>query len=227
MSFGRALKKKKEAPLKKWATKQVEIFKKNEEAALMSLKKDSLEIRGFILQRLVVNTMYVLTNTFGFRKSQFDKFNAGMDYMSDIVKSTRDYSAWDCQQGLLEECKYEFKKREPLKLDLMKWLTTSTKEELEYLLSYRNIYDCLATNGAIQINEPWESMVCWVLHEYLGFGKVRLERFQSKMAELWAVPNEEMKIMTDDVSKKLKIKRLKVGTTNIHLPIIARKENIA
>ena len=47
------------------------------------------------------------------------------------------------------------------------------------------------------------------------------------MAELWAVPNEEMKIMTDDVSKKLKIKRLKVGTTNIHLPIIARKEDIA
>ena len=69
--------------------------------------------------------------------------------------------------------------------------------------------------------------MCWVLHEYLGFGKVSLERFQSKMAELWAVPNEEMKIMTDDVSKKLKIKRLKVGTTNIHLPIIARKENIA
>ena len=150
-----------------------------------------------------------------------------MDYMSDIVQKTRDFSAWDCQQGLLEECKYEFKKREPLKLDLMKWLTTSTKEELEYLLSYRNIYDCLATNGAIQINEPWESMVCWVLHEYLGFGKVRLERFQSKMAELWAVPNEEMKIMTDDVSKKLKIKRLKVGMTNIHLPIIARKEDIA
>ena len=47
------------------------------------------------------------------------------------------------------------------------------------------------------------------------------------MAELWAVPNEEMKMLADDVSKKLKIKRLKVGTTNIHLPIIARKENIA
>lgn len=171
--------------------------------------------------------MYVLTNTFNFRKSQFDKFNAGMDYMSDIVVKTKDYSAWDCQMGLLEECKYEFKKREPLKLELTKWLTTATKEELEYLLSYRNIYDCLATNGAIQINEPWESMVCWVLHEYLGFGKVRLERFQSKMSELWAVPNEEMKIMTDDVSKKLKIKRLKVGTTNIHLPIIARREAVA
>ena len=227
MSFCRALKKKKEAPLKKWATKQVEIFKKNHEAVLRDLKKNSLEIRGFILERLVINTMYVLTNTFNFRKSQFDKFNAGMDYMSDIVKSTKDYSAWDCQMGLLEECKYEFKKREPLKLELTKWLTTATKEELEYLLSYRNIYDCLATNGAIQINEPWESMVCWVLHEYLGFGKVRLERFQSKMSELWAVPNEEMKIMTDDVSKKLKIKRLKVGTTNIHLPISARKEDIA
>lgn len=212
MSQLRKMQKKKIKPLVKELTKLAEKYKANVSLATREIRKNWLEIKGFILKRLATNTLWVLRKTFKFSRRKFDEFNAGLMEMSEICKADKTIDTWGFLITLADECKFKYEERQQIELDLAKILEQENAKEL---VSYQNIYDSIATNQAIPINTKWETMMLWVLHVYMGFGKVRLARFQEEMKKLWSIGNTTATEMLGTVQKEVGLDRL--GTGRVYL----------
>lgn len=212
MSQLRKMQKKKLKPIVKELKKLAEKYWENVGRARAKIRKSWIEIKGFVLKRLATNTLWVLRKTFKFSRRMFDKFNAGIMYMSDICKHDKTVCTADFIIALKEECKFDMWRREPIELDLA---TILEQENAAELVSYQNIFDSMSTNKAVPISILWEAMILWVLHVYMGFGKVRLERFQESMKKIWSVGNAEADKMLETVKKEVGLDR--IGTDIVYL----------
>lgn len=217
MSQDRKIKRKKLVMTMKEYKRLVDRYNASTLQAKRDIEDKWIEIKGFIFRKLSINTLWVLRKVFKFSKKKFDEFNIIVMNMSDICRNDDSVDVDGFHLALKEECKFTYESIKEKPVEPLKWIEQDNAKEL---VSYAHVFNCLSTNKVIPLNTLWETMIMWSLH-LMGFGKVRLERFQDEMRKLWLANNQT----TEDMRIKIKaeVGLEKIGTGPIRLPVYGKQ----
>lgn len=187
MSFGKKLKRKKEAQVRKVAHKvasSIVTAKERGRSITMGRKRDMFY---FYQAKILTAASYIMNTQFGWTMAKLEKIAGRFKYFVDdlILGGPREghvylTSAW-LAEGLELECDYKVDK--PKKPD--------DPEELASVEAWVECYH--KTYGEVLCNFC-EIIWLWALHETFGFGKKRLEKFHEHFAKFDPV-NAPMKMV--------------------------------
>lgn len=187
MSFGKKLKRKKEAQVRKIARKVTSSIVSAKEQGRAITKKRKLDMFYFYQAKILTAASYIMNTQFGWTLAKLEKVAARFKYFVDDLilggpKNGHVYltSAW-LAEGLELECDYKVGK--PKKPD-----------EPEELASVEAWVKCYHKTYGEKLCTFCETVWLWILHETFGFGRKRLEKFHKYFAKFDPV-NAPMKMV--------------------------------
>ncbi len=187
MSFGKKLKRKKEAQVRKIAHKVASSIVSAKEQGQAITDKRELDMFHFYQAKILTAASYIMNTQFGWTLAKLEKVAARFKYFVDDLilggpKKGHVYltSAW-LAEGLELECNYKVDKpKEP--------------DEPEELASVEAWVKCYHKTYGEKLCTFCETVWLWILHETFGFGKKRLEKFHEYFAKFDPV-NAPMKMV--------------------------------
>ncbi len=200
MSFGKKLKRQKEAKVRKVAQKVVESIADARKRGRAIADKRQWDMFYFYQAKILTAASYIMNTQFGWTMAKLEgiatRFKHLVDLISDGPKNGHVYlkSEW-LAEGLELECNYKVgKPKRP-----------EDPEDLTNLEAWVECYH--KTYGEVLCNRC-EIIWLWALHETFGFGKKRLEKFH-ELFEKFDPVNAPMKMVYNAMEQLEKLRTRK------------------
>ena len=186
MSFGKKLKRKKDAQIRKIARKVVGSVMTAKEQGRAITKKRQEDMYYFYQAKILTAATYIMNTQFGWTFAKLEGVTTRFAHLVDLIASGPSEghvyltTKW-LVEGLELECNYKMNKaRKP-----------SDPEDPTSVEAWVECYH--KTYGEVLCNRC-EIIWLWALHETFGFGKKRLEKFHECLVEFDPV-NAPMKMV--------------------------------